>query len=144
MTRIAAGLRLPREALLDATWLVNGPDWIGVLLESADQVLDIMPDYAAMQGLKVGVIGPHAAGGGADFEVRAFIPGDAAAEDPVTGSFNAGAAQWLIGSGRAPASYTAAQGQSWAGRGWSTWMLSADDIWVGGNSITCISGTVVL
>lgn len=48
LTRIAAGLRLPRAALLDASWLVNGPDWIGVLLESAQLVLDIRPDYAAM------------------------------------------------------------------------------------------------
>ncbi|TAP45137.1 PhzF family phenazine biosynthesis protein [Arthrobacter sp. S39] len=144
MARIAAGLRLPRQALLDATWLVNGPDWIGVLLESAEQVLDIKPDYAAMEGLKVGVIGPYAAAGVADFEVRAFIPGDAAAEDPVTGSFNAGAAQWLIGSGRAPASYTAAQG-TMLGRAGMVHVDAIDhDIWVGGNSITCISGTVVL
>ncbi|MDR7160387.1 PhzF family phenazine biosynthesis protein [Arthrobacter sp. BE255] len=144
MARIASGLRLPRQALLDATWLVNGPDWIGVLLDSAERVLDIRPDYAAMQGLKVGVIGPHPAAGGADFEVRTFIPGDAAAEDPVTGSFNAGVAQWLIGSGRAPASYTAAQGTV-LGRAGKVHVDAMDnDIWVGGNSVTCISGTVVL
>jgi len=144
MARIAAGLRLPRQALLDATWLVNGPDWIGVLLDSAERVLDIRPDYAAMQGLKVGVIGPHAAAGGADFEVRTFIPRDAAAEDPVTGSFNAGVAQWLIGSGRAPASYTAAQG-TMLGRAGKVHVDAMDsDIWVGGSSVTCISGTVVL
>ncbi|MEW9871111.1 PhzF family phenazine biosynthesis protein [Arthrobacter sp. HS15c] len=144
MARIASGLRLPRQALLDATWLVNGPDWIGVLLDSAEQVLDIKPDYAAMQGLKVGVIGPHAAAGGADFEVRTFIPGDAAAEDPVTGSFNAGVAQWLIGSGRAPVSYTAAQG-TMLGRAGKVHVDAMDnDIWVGGSSVTCISGTVVL
>ena len=110
LARIAAGLGMPREALLDASWLVNGPDWIGVLLESAEAVLGIRPDYAAMAGLKVGVIGPHPAGSEVGFEVRTFIPGDAAAEDPVTGSFNAGAAQWLIRSGRAPESYVAAQG----------------------------------
>ena len=82
--------------------------------------------------------------GGADFEVRTFIPGDAAAEDPVTGSFNAGAAQWLIGSGRAPASYTAAQGTVLGRAGTVHVDAVGDDIWVGGNSTTCISGTVVL
>ncbi len=144
VARIAAGLRLPRPALLDASWLVNGPDWIGVLLESAQQVLDIRPDYPAMDGLKVGVIGPHPAYAGADFEVRTFIPGDAAAEDPVTGSFNAGAAQWLIGSGRAPASYTAAQGTV-LGRAGRVHVDAVDgDVWVGGSSVTCISGTAVL
>jgi PhzF family phenazine biosynthesis protein len=141
---IAAGLRMARTALLDASWLVNGPHWIGVLLESAEDVLAITPDYAAMDGLNVGVIGPHGGGGSADFEVRTFIPGDAAAEDPVTGSFNAGAAQWLIGSGRAPASYTAAQGTALGRAGRVRVDAVGDDIWVGGSSTSCISGSVVI
>jgi PhzF family phenazine biosynthesis protein len=144
MTRIAAGLGLSRDSLLDAAWLVNGPGWIGVLLDSARKVLDIVPDYSAMEGLEVGVIGAHDAAEHADFEVRTFIPGDAATEDPVTGSFNAGAAQWLIGSGRAPASYTASQGTVLGRAGMVHVDAVEDDIWVGGNSITCISGTVVL
>jgi len=144
LTAIAAGLRLSREALLDASWLVNGPEWIGVLLGSGRQVLDIRPDYAALQGLKVGVIGPHGDAAGTDFEVRTFIPGDAAAEDPVTGSFNAGAAQWLIRSGRAPSSYTAAQGTVLGRAGRVHVETIGDDIWVGGTSTSCISGTVVL
>ena len=141
---IAAGLRMPREALLDASWLVNGPEWIGVLLESAELVLAIRPDYAAMAGLKVGVIGPHPAGSGDDFEVRTFIPGDAAAEDPVTGSFNAGAAQWLIRSGRAPESYVAAQGTVLGRSGRVHIDAAGDDIWVGGSSVSCIEGFVLL
>jgi PhzF family phenazine biosynthesis protein len=144
LARIAAGLGLPREALLDASWLVNGPDWIGVLLESAELVLGIRPDYAAMAGLKVGVIGPHPAGAGVGFEVRAFIPGDAAAEDPVTGSFNAGVAQWLIRSGRAPASYVAAQGTALGRAGRIHVDSVGDDIWVGGSSVSCIEGFVLL
>jgi len=144
LARIAAGLRMPREALLDASWLVNGPDWIGVLLESAEQVLAIRPDYAAMAGLKVGVIGPHPAGSEVGFEVRTFIPGDAAAEDPVTGSFNAGAAQWLIRSGRAPGSYVAAQGTALGRSGRVHIDAAGDDIWVGGSSVSCIEGFVLL
>ncbi|MEO8282498.1 MAG: PhzF family phenazine biosynthesis protein [Pseudarthrobacter sp.] len=144
MAQIADGLRLPRHALLDGSWLVNGPDWIGVLLASAGQVLGIRPDFSALGGLNVGVIGPHAADGEADFEVRTFIPGDPAAEDSVTGSFNAGAAQWLIGSGRAPSSYVAAQGTA-LGRAGRIHVDAADgDIWVGGSSAERISGTVVL
>jgi PhzF family phenazine biosynthesis protein len=123
---------------------VNGPEWIGVLLESAEQVLAIRPDYTAMAGLKVGVIGPHQVPGGPDYEVRTFIPGDAAAEDPVTGSFNAGAAQWLIGSGRAASSYTAAQGTVLGRAGRVQVKAVGNDIWVGGSSTTCISGTVLL
>ncbi|MDQ0754762.1 PhzF family phenazine biosynthesis protein [Arthrobacter sp. B3I4] len=144
LARIAAGLRLPRESLLDAAWLVNGPEWIGVLLESAEQVLAVRPDYAAMAGLKIGVIGRHPAGAAADFEVRTFIPGDAAAEDPVTGSFNAGAAQWLIGSGRAPTSYLAAQGTVLGRAGRVHVDAAGDDIWIGGSSVSCIEGFVML
>ncbi|MDR6416703.1 PhzF family phenazine biosynthesis protein [Pseudarthrobacter sulfonivorans] len=144
MARIAAGLRLPRHELVDASWLVNGPEWIGVLLESAGHVLGIQPDFAALEDLKVGVIGRHGAEAGPDFEVRTFIPGDAAAEEPVTGSFNAGAAQWLIGGGRAPVSYTAAQGTVLGRAGRVHVNAVGGDVWVGGRSTTCISGTVVL
>lgn len=144
LDRAAAGLGLPREALLDASWLVNGPQWIGVLLESAEQVLGITPDYAAMAGLKIGVIAPHPVGSDVDFEVRTFIPGDAAAEDPVTGSFNAGAAQWLISGGRAPASYLAAQGTALGRAGRIHVEAAGGDIWVGGASVSCIEGFVLL
>ncbi|MBB6405447.1 PhzF family phenazine biosynthesis protein [Arthrobacter sp. AZCC_0090] len=144
LEQLAAGLRLPRTALLDASWLVNGPQWIGVLLESGEQVLGLEPDLAALGDLKVGVIGPHEPGAGVDFEVRTFIPGDAMVEDPVTGSFNAGAAQWLMGSGRAPEQYVAAQGTV-LGRAGRIHVKQQDgDVWVGGNTVTCIQGTVRL
>jgi PhzF family phenazine biosynthesis protein len=152
LAKIAAGLQVPRKALRDASWLVNGPNWIGVLMESAEQVLAVTPDYSALDGLNVGVIGPYGKGNrgghrdpdGPDFEVRTFIPGDAAAEDPVTGSFNAGAAQWLIGSGRAPASYTAAQGTVLGRAGRVSVDSGQGEIWIGGSSTTCIDGSVIL
>jgi PhzF family phenazine biosynthesis protein len=142
--QLAAALSLQESSIVDASWLVNGPEWIGVLLDSADQVLAIRPDFAAMGGLNVGVIGPHGPHADTDFEVRTFIPGDAMTEDPVTGSFNAGAAQWLIGSNRAPATYVAAQGTV-LGRAGRIHVAAEDgDIWVGGYSTTCICGTVQL
>ncbi|MGP0222206.1 PhzF family phenazine biosynthesis protein [Paenarthrobacter sp. NCHU4564] len=142
--QLMAGLQLADGALLDASWLVNGPRWIGVLLGSADDVLAIEPDLAALGELNVGVIGPHKEGAGVDFEVRTFFPGDAMIEDPVTGSFNAGAAQWLIGSGRAPREYVAAQGTVLGRAGRIHVRAEGDDIWIGGESTTCIQGTVVL
>jgi PhzF family phenazine biosynthesis protein len=142
--QLAAALRLPESDILDASWLVNGPEWIGVLLRSAAQVLAVEPDLAAMGNLKVGVIGPHGPGSDTDFEVRTFIPGDALVEDPVTGSFNAGAAQWLVGSARAPKAYVAAQGTVLGRAGRIHVTSDGGDIWVGGNSSTCIRGTVLL
>lgn len=142
--QLAAGLRLPEAGILDASWLVNGPEWIGVLLESAEQVLAVQPDFAAMGGLKVGIVGAHKPGADAAFEVRTFLPGDAIMEDPVTGSFNAGVAHWLMSSNRAPAEYVAAQGTV-LGRAGRLHIKAEDaDIWVGGQSTTCIRGSVLL
>ena len=64
------------------------------------------PDYPGLFGVNLGVVGRWTAvdGEGADFEVREFIP-SRASEDPVTGSLNAGLAQWLIGGGLASNTY---------------------------------------
>ncbi|UEL28556.1 PhzF family phenazine biosynthesis protein [Pseudarthrobacter sp. L1SW] len=142
--QVAAALRRPEAEVLDASWLVNGPEWIGVLLSSAAQVRALQPDLAAMGSLKIGVIGPERDDPGIDFEVRTFIPGDAMMEDPVTGSFNAGAAHWLIGSGRAPDQYVAAQGTMLGRAGRVHVSADGGEIWVGGDSTTCIRGSVLL
>lgn len=144
MQQIAAALDLPRAALVDASWLVNGPEWIGVLLGSAEEVLAVRPNYQAMAGLEIGILGPYSGGGSVDFEVRTFIPGDIPVEDPVTGSFNAGAAQWLISSGRAPESYVASQGTVLGRAGRVHVRSEGTDVWVGGDCRTRISGTVSL
>lgn len=141
--QIAQSLGLRPDQLLDASWLVNGPEWIGVRLESAASVLAIEPDYQALGGLKVGVIGPYPDGAPEQFEVRTFIAKDAVKEDPVTGSFNAGAAQWLIGQGLAPPSYLVSQGTV-LGRAGRVYVESIDgDVWIGGDAVCCVSGTVL-
>lgn len=140
--RIAAGLGLTRADIVDHQWCDNGPGWQAVLLESAEQVLGITPDPHLLAGLDVGVIGPHESGD-IDFEVRAFFPGNSGlTEDPVTGSLNAALAQWLIGSGRAPESYLAAQGTAMGRAGRVHVMREADDIWIGGRCVTVIAGEV--
>lgn len=78
-------------------------------------------------------------------ELRFFATGQVVAEDPVTGSFNASMAQWLIAEGRAPTSYIAAQGTCLGCDG--RVYLEQDphgQVWVGGDVVTCISGTVAL
>ena len=78
--------------------------------------------------------------------MRTFFPKDGAlVEDPVTGSFNASLAQWLLRSGRARAPYIARQGTV-LGRAGRV-HISTDpsgQIWVGGGTIACITGTVEL
>jgi predicted PhzF superfamily epimerase YddE/YHI9 len=141
---VIASLRIDRSQVVDLAWADNGPGWIGVLLASAEQVLALgLPSYTE---LCIGVGGPYPVGAAEAFEVRAFFPKDGAmVEDPVTGSFNASLAQWLIGSGRAQAPYVAAQGTALgrAGRAFIT-QDQAGTIWVGGGTVTCVAGTVRL
>jgi PhzF family phenazine biosynthesis protein len=141
--RIADILRIGRQEIVDLQWADNGPGWIAVLLASADAVLAIRPGAT---DLEIGVAGPHPPGGPAAFEVRAFSPKDGAIdEDPVTGSLNASLAQWLLATGRAQAPYLARQGTV-LGRNGQVRITSDPDgvIWVGGSTVTCISGTVDL
>src|SRR5690348_7573213 len=85
LAQIARALALQPSDIVRHQWADNGPGWCAVMLRSAQQVLSLKPDWAALNPLKLGVVGPHGAGHDAAFEVRAFI-GGGGYEDPVTGS----------------------------------------------------------
>ena len=180
VARLAAALGLGSEQVLAAQHLSNGPRHFGMLLSSADAVLQLEPDLAALRLWMVdagisGVGVASVAGASADSglirrsnrEARAFGLGTAAAEvaqaaqpqvdvrffandavvgeDPVTGSFNASLAQWLIADGLAPTRYTATQGTCLGRAGQvHIWQDEAGQVWVGGESVTCIDGHVRL
>ncbi|MEP7102505.1 MAG: PhzF family phenazine biosynthesis protein [Burkholderiales bacterium] len=142
---VLAALGLPRAQVQAAQWLDNGPVWLTLLLDSAATVLALEPDHSALKRLpKVGVVGVHAAGGDCQFEVRGFAASIGVPEDPVTGSLNAGIAQWLIDSGVAPASYVAAQGTRMARAGRVHIVREGDVVWVGGSSVSCVHGELSL
>jgi PhzF family phenazine biosynthesis protein len=143
--RIARCLRIPPSAIVDHAWCHNGPEWRAVLLGSAAEVLAVQPDATLLEGMDLGVVGLHPAGGEVQLEVRSFFPGASGlTEDPVTGSLNAGVAQWLIGTGRLPDRYVAAQGTAMGRAGRVVVERDGDDIWVGGHSVTVVAGTVSL
>jgi PhzF family phenazine biosynthesis protein len=142
--RIAHGLGLPAADIVHHQWVDNGPGWCAVMLRSAEQVLAIRPDWAVLGDLKLGLVGPQLAGQDTQFEVRAFVPGLGVPEDPVTGSLNAGLAQWLIGAGLAPPVYTAAQGAALGRAGRVMIEQEGGTIWVGGDVVACVEGTVTL
>ena len=137
------------------------------MLADADAVLARRPGFVG--DLKIGVVRPHAPGSPFAYEMRAFLPKDGATvEDPVTGSLNASIAQWQLRSGRTTAPYVVSQGTALGRAGRvhvtrdggdrdrsdrdstdrdSTDRDSTDrdrDIWIGGGTVTCISGTVEL
>ncbi len=148
VAQVVAALGLQARQVVAAQSLDNGPVWLGLLLDSPATVLGLTPDHRELErlGHKVGVAALYPGpGAGPQLEVRAFAAPIGVAEDPVTGSLNASLAQWLIEERRLPACYLAAQGACLdrAGR----IHIDRDErgqVWVGGDSVTCISGTVTL
>ena len=139
---VAAVLNIKRDDIVDIQWADNGPGWVGVLLASAEAVLALRPGVVDMD---IGVAGPYPEGSPAALEVRAFTPKISSSEDPVTGSLNASLGQWLLAAGRVHAPYVASQGTALGRRG--RVHVSRDDdgqVWVGGATVTCVSGTVEL
>jgi PhzF family phenazine biosynthesis protein len=146
LDQIANGFQIGREAIKASQWIDNGPGWVAVMLASRMDVLALTPDYAVLGDLKLGVIAPwdpERDGHEASFEVRAFIC-NRANEDPVTGSLNAGLAQWLIAARLAPTAYIASQGTVLGREGRVHVERNGDDIWIGGETMTCIDGTLTI
>lgn len=170
LAKVAAALGLKAAQIVAAQLLDNGPVWLGLLLDEVDTVLSLAPDHRALRelGQKVGVAAltrppepvqliarsnreARAFGGGAavqeavDLEVRAFAAPVGIEEDPVTGSLNAGLAQWLIADGHLPERYRVGQGQCLGRDGrLDVARDAAGQVWIGGDSVLCVEGTVAL
>lgn len=143
---VCAVLAVDRDAIVDAAWADNGPGWIAVQLADAEAVLALEPDMGARPTYQIGVVGAYPAGGDAAIEVRAlFKMGDGpGSEDPVTGSLNAALAQWLLGNGTLTSPYVASQGTMLGRAGRVSVSETDGEIWIGGDAVTCIDGSVSL
>ena len=143
LAKIAEALGVPSPDIVHHQWVDNGPGWCAVMLRSAQRVLSLRPDWAALKPLKLGVMGPHDDAHDAAFEVRAFV-GSGGYEDPVTGSLNAGLAQWLMREGLAPTSYVAAQGSALQRAGRVHLRMDQHQVWVGGEVVDVVRGELSL
>jgi len=142
---VLAALGTDRSHVVAAHFLKNGPNWLSLELDSAATVLALEPDAARMKSFaSVGVVGAHPAGSECAYEVRGFVGRPSLYEDPVTGSLNAGLGEWLIGAGRAPERYVAAQGTRLGRAGRVRIAREGTTVWVGGDSVSCIRGDVEL
>jgi PhzF family phenazine biosynthesis protein len=141
--QIASVLGIERREIVDAQWADNGPGWVAVLLADAEAVLAVRPRYTDLQ---LGLVGPYPEGSPQAFEVRAFFPKNGyMVEDPATGSLNASLAEWLLRTGRASAPYVASQGTALGRAGRVHVSRDPDEtIWVGGGTVTCVTGEVDL
>lgn len=144
LTRITQALALRPADVLGHQWVDNGPGWCAIRIASAEAVRLLQPDWPALSGIKLGVVGAHPPGHDARFEVRALIGEGPGYEDPVTGSLNASLAQWLIGSGVAPDAYVAAQGACLQRSGRVFIERVEGQVWVGGHSVICVRGELAL
>ena len=147
LAQVEAALGLKPQNIVAAQTLDNGLPWLGLLLDSPQTVLQLQPDHLALKntGVTVGVAGIYPESTGPRLEVRAFAAAVDVPEDPVTGSLNASLAQWLIADGYAPEHYLAAQGSCMGRQGRVHIERDADgQVWVGGDSVTCVDGTVQL
>ena len=144
VVEIAAALDVQRDGIVAAAWLDNGPGWVGVQLASAEAVL-AAPVAVPPSHPDLGLVGLHPPGAHEATEVRAFfgVAGQAA-EDPVTGSLNASAAQWLLERGVLEPPYVARQGTAMSRAGRVHLSRDGDTLWVAGATTTVVNGTVSL
>jgi PhzF family phenazine biosynthesis protein len=145
LERLYPVLGLRPDEVRAAAWLTNGPRQLALELDSAATVLRLEPDHAALKTLsKVGVVGRHPPGHDRDVEVRFFAAPIGIPEDPVTGSLNANLGRWLMADGRLPRRYTAAQGTCLGRAGRVYLHDDGQALWVGGDVVPLVDGTIRL
>ena len=172
LAQVMQALGVAPEQVVATQNLDNGPVWLSLLLDSVETVLALTPDLRTLEQLKVDVgiaalypaepappliarvnreakafgrTGSAPASDAPALEVRGFATGMGMGEDPVTGSLQAGLAQWLITEGHLQAPYLASQGACLGRAGLVHIERGAQgQIWVGGDCVTCIDGQVLL
>ncbi len=146
LEQVCRVLGITRDDVVDASWVDNGPGWVGLLLRDADAVLAVTPMAPSGGRWDIGIAGPYPEGGEAALEVRAFFchDGGILREDPVTGSLNASLAQWLTAAGHLSAPYTARQGSALGRDGRIQVVQDAGKLWIGGATAVSISGSLAV
>ncbi len=127
--------------------IVNvGPRWVIAELMSAETVAQLSPElpilaaYDRRHGTTGLTVYAEAADG--DIVVRSFAPADGIAEDPVCGSGNGAVAAYRLRAGQivGNSSYSASQGRQIGRDGCINVRTDGEDIHVGGDCVTVISG----
>jgi PhzF family phenazine biosynthesis protein len=126
-----------------------GPVWLTLQLTDADAVRRLRPDQARVAAatppgaVGLTVFGLESEVAESQLEVRSFAPVEGVAEDPVCGSGNGCVAalvrrEGLIGRD----SYVARQGGCIGRDGRVEVIFEDGAIWVGGQAVTCVEGTL--
>lgn len=173
LAAVLEAVGLQRHEVAAHAKLNNGPLFWALLTHDPDRLLELTPDTARLYAMRteVGIAALYPQQNTAligrasrearafnqstdsgnnerepDVEVRVFFNATTTAvEDPITGSFNASLAQWLIEEGHVRAPYLVAQGTAINRDGRVLISQDADyKVWVGGACHICVDGTVTL
>lgn len=128
-----------------------GPRWVVMAMVDGGVVEHVRPDFAALADYDrrhrtTGLTIFGTTRDGIDTQiVRSFAPADGINEDPVCGSGNGAVAAYRQHHGAvAPGhQYVAAQGMSVGRNGRVTIRITHDAIFVGGQAVTCATGTII-
>jgi PhzF family phenazine biosynthesis protein len=142
IARIASAIDIPQTAWVAHAWGDNGAPWMMVQLADAATVRAVAVNRAQLGTDDfVGLIGLEDGSSPYAYEVRGvFTEG----EDPVTGSLNAVAAQWLRERGIVPSDYVVCQGSQVRRRGEIFIHDDGQQLWIGGRVRSVITGQVQL
>lgn len=127
-----------------------GARWVLVQLADAAAVLAVQPDLAQLRtldeaGQRTGVVIFGTGAIGADIEMRAFAPAHGMGEDPVCGSGAGCLGVYLRETGQVlDGELMLNQGQMVGRDGKIRLAVRPDAIEVGGNAVTCVTGTLDL
>ena len=150
LAQVADALGIQTREVASGALINVGPVWLTLRLTNADTVRCLKPDQARVAAITpqgavgVTVFGTEPAGSETQYEVRSFAPVQGVNEDPVCGSGN-GCVAVLVEREKLSEedSYVARQGRS-IGRDGRVEVRfgEANSIWVGGQAVTCVEGTL--
>lgn len=130
-----------------------GPRWLVAEVAGADAVAALDPDMPLMADmsnrLQIGGVTVYGAAsdGRSALHVRSFAPAHGIPEDPVCGSGNISVAAYLKMAGqgsRFGQRYVARQGMQLGRDGQVSIRFEGEKIFIGGNAVTCVDGTLKL
>jgi PhzF family phenazine biosynthesis protein len=125
-----------------------GPVWLVGEMTDAASLAALKPDMTALAEWtgSLGVTGVTVFARSGEpacaIHVRSFAPGQGVPEDPVCGSGNISVAAYLRQLKRAQPTYAARQGMQMGRDGCVSLRVSSDEIWLGGEAVTCVEGTI--
>lgn len=152
LAAIAAALGVASDEIILSSIVDVGAVWFTLQLPSADKVVALVPNMALLAGLGnmrhtgVSVFGLHEPGGSTAVEVRSFAPAAGVPEDPVCGSGNGCVAAVIRRHGILSVSaYAASQGRCLGRDGHVQVEFDAEGtIWLGGNAVTSVDGSITI